>query len=91
MRNFLESIDVFDVVDHVQSRAKSAVHRKYLVVDYGADRKEVKNVCELLPDLWRAVFALALGVEAVDLRDLPSLVVATQQAYSLWIPDLEQE
>lgn len=67
------------------------MHGEDFVVDDCADGQEIKHVRELLPDLGRAVFTLALCVKAINLGDLPGLVVAPQQADSLRKSDLEKQ
>lgn len=60
-----------------------------LVLDEGGEGEEVEEVGEVLPDVGVAVLAEALVVEAVDLRDLPRLVVAAEDGDALGIADLE--
>lgn len=55
----------------------------YLSVDQRGERQVVEQVCEVLPDVGVAVLPQALVVEAVDLRDLPRLVVSSQDGDSL--------
>lgn len=60
-----------------------------LVLDEGGEGEEVEEVGEVLPDVGVAVLAEALVVEAVDLRDLPRLVVAAEDGDALGVADLE--
>lgn len=54
-----------------------------LSVDQRGERQVVEQVCEVLPHVGVAVLPQALVVEAVDLRDLPRLVVPSQDGDSL--------
>lgn len=60
-----------------------------LVVDQGCQRKVVKEVGKVLPDVRVSVFAQTLVVKAVDLGDLSGFVVSTKDGDALWVTDLE--
>lgn len=68
-----------DLVDGADLRAQAAVDAQDLAVDNGGQDEKVKDLAARLPDGRVAVLLLALLVEAVDLRDLPRLVVATDE------------
>ena len=53
--------------------------------------EEIKHVCKGLPDRAGSVLAQALIVKAIDLGNLPALVVAAQQCNSTGVPDLERQ
>ena len=79
------------MVQRVERRREAAVQAEDRVVDRGRQRQEVEEVGEVLPDVGVAVFAQALVVEAVDLRDLPRLVVAAEDGDAVTVPDLERD
>lgn len=56
---------------------------------YGRQTQIVEDVTAVPPDVDRAVFAQTLVVEAVDLGDLPGLVVAADERDAVGIPHLE--
>lgn len=91
MRDLLESVYVFDVVNLMQGWTQTTMDCKGFVVDYSSNRKEVKHICELLPDLRWAVLALTLCIKTIYLSDLSSLVVATQQADAIWISNFKKK
>ena len=62
-----------------------------LAVDDGAEGEVVKDVAAVAPDVCAPVLALALVVEAVDLGDLPRLMVAADEGDAIRVADLEQE
>lgn len=62
------------------ARIKKSSH---LSVNQCSERQVVKQVCKVLPDVGIAVLPQALVIEAVDLRDLPRLVVPSQDGDSL--------
>lgn len=55
----------------------------YLSIDQCSEWQVVKQVCEVLPDIGIAVLPQALVVEAIDLCDLPWLMVPSQDGDSL--------
>lgn len=52
-------------------------------------RQEIEQICVIFPNICIAVFAQTLIVEAVDLRNLPGLVIAPENCDSFLKPDLE--
>lgn len=62
----------------------------HLLVHQCRERQVVKQVCEVLPDVGVAVLPQTFIVEAVDLCDLPRLVVPSQDGDSLRETDLSQ-
>mmetsp|Transcript_33159 Transcript_33159/g.72296 ORF Transcript_33159/g.72296 Transcript_33159/m.72296 type:complete len:219 (+) Transcript_33159:322-978(+) len=89
--NFLDAVELPDVVQGVQRWRDASVHADDLILNYSSHRKVVEGVCEELPDFGTSVRPDALVKEAVDLGDLPAFVVPTQEGDSLLVPDLAQE
>ena len=79
------------MVERVERRREPAVQAEDRVVDGRGQRQVVEEVGEVLPDVGVAVLAQALVVEAVDLRDLPRLVVAAQDSHAVAVPHLERD
>lgn len=78
----------------VQSRhlgTQPAMHAKHPAIHHRAQTQIVKHVAAVPPHVARAVFALTLVVETVDLGDLPGLVVAADEGDAVWISDFEGE
>ena len=65
------------------------MNTEYLIVDYGSKSKVVKNVCAVSPNVDRSIFSEALVVEAINLSDLPTFVITSDQCDSFRISDLE--
>ena len=76
------------VVEGLDRRRKSSVHAEKLAVDQSGEREVVEDVGAVAPDVQRAELLQALVVEPVDLRDLPALVVASNQHESLRVFNL---
>lgn len=58
------------------------MHAEDLIVDDDTEGEEVEHVCEVVPDVGIAVFAGALGVEAVGLGDATGFVVSADEVDS---------
>lgn len=89
MGHLLNSVHASDVVQGINAGRQSTVKTEDLVVDEGREREEVEDVGKVFPDIRVSVFSQALVVEAVDLRDLPRLVVSSQDRDALWVSNLE--
>lgn len=62
-----------------------------LVFDQSSEGEIVEEVGEVFPHVGVAVFAEALVIEAVDLRDLSGLVVSTEDGDTLGVTDLQAD
>jgi len=60
----------------------------YLTIDERRQRQVVKEIGEILPDVGVAVLAQTLVIEAVDLCDLTTLMVTTQDCDPVFEPHL---
>ena len=70
MGHFLYPIKGSDVIERVNAGRQSAVQTEDLVVDQSGERKVIKEVGKIFPDICVAILAQALVVEAVDLGNL---------------------
>ena len=91
MGHFLYPIEGADVIKGINARRQSTVKTEDLVVDQGGKRQVVEQIGEVFPHVGIAVLAQALVVEAVHLRDLPRLMVSTQNRDALGVSDLERD
>ena len=91
VRDLLYPVQRADVVQRVDTRGEAAVQAEDLVVDERRQGQVVEEVGEEFPHVRVAVFAQALVVEAVDLRDLARLVVAAQDGDALGVADFERD
>ena len=89
LRDLCEARQRADLIDRVDRGREPAVHAEDCAVDQRREREVVEEVGEEPPDVRAAVFPHALVVEAVDLRDLPALVVAADQRDAVGVADLE--
>mmetsp|Transcript_111600 Transcript_111600/g.326405 ORF Transcript_111600/g.326405 Transcript_111600/m.326405 type:complete len:216 (-) Transcript_111600:149-796(-) len=89
VRDLLLAVDAADVVQRVDGRGEAAVDAEDALVDEGRQAEVVEDLGAVAPDVDAAVLTQALVVEAVDLRDLPALVVASDERDPVCIPHLE--
>jgi hypothetical protein len=89
MRHLLDAVQRPDVVKSVNAGRQATVQTEDLVVDECGQREVVEKICEVLPDIGVAVLAEALVVEAVDLSNLPGLVVTSENRDALRVANLE--
>lgn len=89
VRHLLYSVERANVVECIDRRRQASVQAEDLVVDEGGEREVVEEIGKVFPDVRVAVFAQALVVEAVDLRNLTRLVVSAKDCDALRIADLQ--
>ena len=87
MRHLLESFKCSDVVQGFNAGGQSSVKAEELILDDSSEREEVKELGETFPDIRVSVFSAALIVKAINLGNLPRLVVASQDGDSIFVPD----
>ena len=88
---FLKPVNIFDVVNRVQSWAESTMNGENSLINYCSNGQEVKHVSELLPNFRRPVFALALRVKSINLSNLSRLMISAKKTNTGWKSDFEQE
>ena len=54
------------------------MHVEHFAVNYGSNWQIVEEICELLPNNWTTILALAFDIKAIYLSDLSALVVAAK-------------
>ena len=87
--DLLDAIQSPDVVQGVDAGRQAAVEAEDLVVNEGGEGQVVEEVSEVFPHIGISVLAQTLVVEAVDLGDLPGLVISSQNGDALGVSDLQ--
>ena len=81
-----------ETTSSLSSEFKEIQHNaSHLAIDDSREGQVVEYLGAVSPHGDRAVLAEALVVEAVDLGDLPGLVVSPNQGYPVWITHLRRE
>lgn len=58
---------------------------KYGIVNDGSQRKIVKYVSAVPPNIQRTIFPKALVIETIDLSNLPTFVISSDKSYHVGI------
>ena len=66
------------------------MHVEHFAVNYGSNWQIVEEICELLPNDWTTIFALAFDIEAIYLRDLSCFMITAQESEPFRVPQLEK-
>lgn len=61
------------------------------VINDGSECQVVKNLCAVAPNVYAAVFLKALIVKSVDLCNLPTFMVSSDQCYAFWVAYFKSE
>ena len=80
MRDLLSTFDKANLVKSLNIGRKSSVDAEDLSFNDGSSAEEIEDFCAVLPGVGVSVFTHALVVESVDLGDLSSLVVTSEES-----------
>lgn len=58
-------------------------------IDDSPQAEVVKNIAAVPPNVDRSVLALTLVIKAVDLGDLPRLMVTPNEGNAIWVADFQ--
>ena len=64
---------------------------EYFPIYYSGKSQVIKYCGAVPPYVYRSILSQALIIKPVDLGDLSTFVVTSNQSYSLWISDLQSE
>lgn len=87
MWDFLDSIELSDVIEGGKRRGEAAVSTKNLTFDDSGKWEIVEKVSEHFPDIVIFVFSNTLIVESVALSDGARLMITSQNGNSVFIPE----
>lgn len=91
MRYLPKPINDLDLIYAVYARRKPTMNAEDLIVDHARKREVVEHIREVMPDSRIAVFARALGIEAIGLRHAAGFVVAADKVDAGWIAEFEAD
>jgi hypothetical protein len=89
MRHLLLSINHTDLIQRIDTGTKPPMHRKDFILDNGTEREIVKDFRAVPPHIHRTVFPQTLIVKPVDLRNLPTFVIAADEGDAIGVADFE--
>ncbi len=67
MRNFLDSVELSDLVEGVNAWWESSMEAEDLSFNNGSQREVIEKLSELFPDIGIAVFPQAFIIEAIPI------------------------
>jgi len=84
-------VQLADGVKSLDGGGKAPMQAEDLVIDNGSDWEIVEEVGKNLPHVGSALLLEAFVLEALDLSDLPALVVASQNGKALPVAHLQSD
>jgi len=91
VRNLLESVQGADVVQSVDAGRQSSMETEDLTVHQGSQRKIVKQIGEIFPNIGIAILPQTLVIKSIDLGDLSALMITTEDGDAAAKPHLESD
>ena len=91
VRNFHSSVDKSHLIDGLDLWGESSVDAENLSFYNSSNSKIIEDFSAVLPRIGISVLSNGLVVESVDGRDLPCLVVSSEQSDVRWVFHLEAE
>ena len=89
--NLHSSVDKSHLIDGLELWWESAVDAENLSFDNSADSKVIEDFSAVLPRVGVSILSNGLIVETIDGRDLPSLVISSEQSDVWWVLHLQAE
>lgn len=92
MRNFLNAVQLADLVQSVNAWGKAAVKTENLALNDSSKRKVVKKLCEYFPHVGIPVLSEALIIKTITKKTLVLHEITTDIAYTYvicllsWLP-----
>jgi len=83
MRDFLNSVKLFDLIEGIDTRGEPSMEAEDGVVDDGSEGEVVEQLGEVHPDIGVSVLSEALIVEAVHLGDLADFMVTSEDSQAV--------
>mmetsp|Transcript_11852 Transcript_11852/g.34208 ORF Transcript_11852/g.34208 Transcript_11852/m.34208 type:complete len:246 (+) Transcript_11852:453-1190(+) len=89
MRHLLNSVELAHMIQRIDRRAESAVQAKDRMLHQRRQREVIEQIREHLPNIGASVLSNAFIVEPVHLRDLTTLMIASQDEDAVRVSDLQ--
>lgn len=91
MRNFLDSVQLPYLVKCVKMGRETSMETEDIILNNSGQWEIIKQVCEILPHIRTAILSDALIVEPVDLCDLSTFVISSEDCDSVSESHLESD
>ena len=66
------------------------MNSEYFIINNSGNRQKIENIRIHLPHFRIPILALALGIKSISLSDLPCLMIASNQAYTIRVPQFQK-
>ena len=91
MRNILDPVDIFNLVELLNFRREASVETEYFVLNDGREREIHKDFSEKLPDRFCAIFSKALIVEPIQSINFSIFMIAPENSDATPMFDFKNE
>jgi len=91
MRDFHDSVKLLDLIEGVNTWRKTTMKAEDAAFNDGGQRQVIEQACEILPNIGISVLSQALIIKSIDLGDLLTLVITSQDGNSVWVPNFESD
>lgn len=89
MRNLLNSVKILDLVKCFERGRKTTMKTENLILHNRCEWEQVEKFSEELPHIGISILSLTLIIEAIHLRDLPTLMISSENSDSVSVSNLK--
>lgn len=89
MGNLSKTINNLDLIDRMYRWRQATVNTENLVIYHDAECKEIKHVCEVVPDVGVTILARAFSVEAIRLCYASRFMVSSNEIDSMRVSEFQ--
>ena len=65
------------------------MNTEYFIIYYCCKWQEIKYLCTIPPNIYGTIFPETLIIKPIDLGDLPTFVIASDEGNPVLIPDFQ--
>jgi len=91
MRDFHDSVKLLDLIEGVNTWRKTTMKAEDAAFNDGGQRQVIEQACEILPNIGISVLSQALIIKSIDLGDLLTLVITSQDGNSVRVSNFESD
>jgi hypothetical protein len=91
MRDFHDSVKLLDLIEGVNTWRKTTMKAEDAAFNDGGQRQVIEQACEILPNIGISVLSQAFIIKSIDLGDLLTLVITSQDGNSVWVSNFESD
>jgi len=91
MRDFHDSVKLLDLIEGVNTWRKTTMKAEDAAFNDGGQRQVIEQACEILPNIGISVLSQAFIIKSIDLGDLLTLVITSQDGNSVRVSNFESD